>query len=249
VRVLVYDKIHTLTCTGAVGVSLFLLGLEIPFPPFSPHLSFNTLFGTNHLPLLAASLLPALFISLTARVGFFFKDSSKLTKHPLYMPTFCFGIAAVFWIVVAARGDTDMETLASSGWLFSTKTEHRNPSTIKTADWNYWALFDLHRVDWTVLPSIIGDMALLVAIGALSLPIFALAAATELNVPEHNMNHELIGHGVANIFTGGLGGLPAMMVCHINPSTTPLITRRSIQTPESSIVQEEAAMKPASSRL
>lgn len=212
-----------LTSIGAVGVSLFILGLEIPFPFPPPGLSLSTLFSGKHLPLLAASLLPAIFISTIVHLGRRLKSIRSVSEHPLYLPAFCFAMAALFWIVVAAYGKADMATLASSGWLFSVKPQNHRSST--AAAWDYWALFDFAKVEWRVLPATMKDVALLVAVGALSLPIFASAAAVDLDVPEHDMNRDFLGHGIANVLSGAGLALPALMVC-VAPGS--LVTRLTL---------------------
>jgi MFS superfamily sulfate permease-like transporter len=148
--------------------------------------------------------------------------ASGVIDDPVYMPLFCFASAAIFWIVVAALTIADLQTLSRKGWLFATKTE---PST-SSAGWNYWALFDLSRIRWSELPPVAGDLALLVAIATLSLPVFTLATVaeltasedhkpskvTELDVSKHDMNQEFFGHGLANVFAARFGTLPALMV-------------------------------------
>jgi SulP family sulfate permease len=133
--------------------------------------------------------------------------STSWTEHPLYMPLFCIGAAVLFWIV-ATLGACDMDSLLNNGWLFATKSQLSTSS----AGWNYWALFDLRRIRWSELLAVSGDVALLVTIATLSLPIFVLTTVTELGIAKDNMNHEFLGHGIANVFAGFGGTLPALMV-------------------------------------
>jgi MFS superfamily sulfate permease-like transporter len=202
-----YSLQHQLTCLGAVGVALCILGLELPFPVSSPHLTLATLFHHDHIPLLAASILPSVFLCVTVRLEVLVIGSTSWTQHPLYMPLFCVGTAIVFWIV-ATLCDVDMESLLDNGWLFVTRAQLSTTS----AGWNYWALFDLERIRWNELLAVSGDLALLVAIATLSLPIFVLTTVTELKVVKDNMNYEFLGHGIANVFAGFGGTLPALMV-------------------------------------
>jgi MFS superfamily sulfate permease-like transporter len=150
-------------------------------------------------------------ICTSIRVRSFEKSTYGLTVSPLYVPIFCFAILSVFWIAAAAGANTNTETLASSGWLFQTNTASHEASP--AADWNYWILINFREVEWRVLTTVAGDMSLLLLIGALTLPIFASAAANDLNLSEHNMNHDFMGHGIANIAAGIVGTLPAIIVC------------------------------------
>ncbi|KAH3938330.1 hypothetical protein HBH53_264440 [Parastagonospora nodorum] len=193
---------------GAVGVSLCILGLEIPFPASSPHLNLAALFHRDHIPLLAASVLPALCLSITVRLEILVVGATSWTKHPLYVPLFCIGTAMTFWIVVAASSNTDTTTLWHQGWLFATTIELSTSS----APWDYWSLFDMERIQWSELLSVSKDLATLVAIGALSLPIFGMATVAKVDVSDHSMNHEFIGHGLANVIAGLGGTLPALMI-------------------------------------
>jgi MFS superfamily sulfate permease-like transporter len=202
-----YSLQQQLTCLGAVGVALCILGLELPFPASSPHLTLPALFHHDHIPLLAASILPSIFLCVTVRLKLLVIGSTSWTEHPLYMPLFCIGAAMVFWMV-ATLGEVDTDSLFDKGWLFATEAQLSTSS----AGWNYWALFDLRRIRWNELLSVSGDLALLVTIATLSLPIFVLTTVTELGVAKDNMNHEFLGNGLANIFAGFSGALPALMV-------------------------------------
>ena len=210
VRALPRAAVNKLTATGGVGVSLFLLGLEITLPSSTPHLSISTLFENDHLPLLAASLGPAVLLSLSTHLTCLERLATKPTKHPLYIPLFCCAVAGIFWLVVAACEDTSIQGLASAGWLF---TSEQGPiQATAAADWDYWALFNFHMVEWRALSAGIGDVLMLVLIGALSLPIFASEAALDWGKGDHSMNHEFVGHGISNTVAGAVGALPNLFV-------------------------------------
>ncbi|RYN15979.1 hypothetical protein AA0116_g12652 [Alternaria tenuissima] len=195
---------------GGVGVSLFLLGLEITLPSSTPHLSISTLFENDHLPLLAASLGPAVLLSLSTHLTCLERLATKPTKHPLYIPLFCCAVAGIFWLIVAACEDTSIQGLASAGWLFT--SEQGPTQATAAADWDYWALFNFHMVEWRALSAGIGDVLMLVLIGALSLPIFASEAALDWGKGDHSMNHEFVGHGISNTVAGAVGALPNLFV-------------------------------------
>ncbi|KAJ5047781.1 hypothetical protein J3E74DRAFT_295580 [Bipolaris maydis] len=215
---------------GAVGVSLFVLGLEIPFSSKSAHLSYKTLFEKSHLPLLAASLGPAVLLSSSGRLSCLERIPKKPTKHPLYIPLFCFAVAGVFWLVVATCKDASMKKLVSAGWLFS--VEHRSTQATAAAEWDYWALFNFNKVEWYALSAGIRDIILLVLIGALSLPIFASEALLERGKSDNSMNHEFVGHGISNTIAGAIGTLPNLFVL----SNSRFFYRATGRRPEAALI-------------
>lgn len=215
-----HKGVRTLTPIGGVGVSLFLLGLEITFPPPS-HLSLGNLFEVGHLPLLVASAMPAIFLSISIRVGTLVRCTRSLTKHALYMPLFCVAVAVLFWIVVAICGNTDTTRLASAGWLFTVDAPRER--RVAAQAWNYWALFDFTLIEWHAMSAGLSQMVLLVVVGALSLPVLVpLAAketartkvkeATEQVQTQYNMNREFLAHALSNLGSGMAGTVPNLMV-------------------------------------
>lgn len=172
-------------------------------------MTLTSLFRAEHLPLLAASALPALLMCILSHSELLGKRVHGFALHPLFLPICCAAVAAIFWIVVIIGGQ-ETEALASSGWLF--KVQARHADTRRGASWNYWALFDFEKVEWRVLTTGCGDMALLLLIGVLTLPIFVSIAACEVQVLEYSMNREFVGHGLLNIFIGCAGSLPASIV-------------------------------------
>ncbi|KAF2035003.1 hypothetical protein EK21DRAFT_107635 [Setomelanomma holmii] len=201
---------------GAIGVSLFVLGLELTLPASSEHLSIHTtrhvLFDRTHLPLLFASVGIALFISISVRSALLSKMTRGCTEHALYVPLFCFAVAGIFWIAVAATkhaSSDGLNDLRSIGWLFTIEKSHQ---TIKGLDWNYWALFDFSLVHWSAMTAAIQDILLLVVIAVISLPVFIPAMALTLNAPAYNMNWEFLGHGVSNLLAGAVGTVPNLIV-------------------------------------
>lgn len=235
--------VDELTTAGAVGVSLFVLGLEITLSSTSPHLNFSTLLKKNHLPLLAASLGPAALLSLSTHLSCLDRLPKNPTKHPLYIPLFCYAIACVFWIAVAASGDPSMQHLASTGWLFM--PENGRSQATAAAEWDYWALFNFSKVEWRALSAGIRDILLLVLIGTLSLPIFASPALLEWGGSTHSMNHEFVGHGISNTIAGVIGTLPNLFVGILTLLTNPsfLMQPRCTRTLDSSAKLKAAVLR------
>ncbi|KAJ7347203.1 sulfate transporter family-domain-containing protein [Mycena albidolilacea] len=198
---------------GAIGVSLFVLGLGLPFPSSATPLSLSnvasTLFSKNHLSLLAASFFPAFFLSVSVRSRHIELWTRGLIRSPYYIPVYLLMIPTVFWIVAPAAG-ISRESLMSAGWLFTVDTASVSSSSGLVASWNYWALFEFRLVEWWSLKSAIKNIVLLVVIGVLNLPIYVPTLAFSLDV-SYDMNHELIGQGVANIFAGLVGTVPNIL--------------------------------------
>jgi MFS superfamily sulfate permease-like transporter len=194
---------------GAVGVSLCIFALEVTFPEPSPHLTFANIFSIKHLPLLTASVLPAVLICIFHHINLLGKLLNGFPSYPLYLPACCFAITAIFWTIVAAN-NISAKTLESAGWLFKAKAYHT--STLSVASWNYWRLFDFAKVEWGALSATFGDMVLLVLVGVLTLPIYVSISVIDLKASDHSMNHDFVGHGVANVLIGLMGTLPAIMV-------------------------------------
>ncbi|KAJ7073609.1 sulfate transporter family-domain-containing protein [Mycena amicta] len=196
---------------GAIGVSLFILGLELPFPSGAPTLSLSnaasTLFATRHLGILSASFLPAIILSIALRARSVQIVTRGLVRSAYFIPVYLLTIPIVFWVTVQARGIPQKE-LTATGWLFT--VEKTSDPSVLIAGWNYWALFDFKLVEWSALKSATQNIVLLVVIGILNLPIYVPTLAFSLDT-SYDMNHELLGQGVANILAGVLGSVPNIL--------------------------------------
>ena len=204
---------------GAIGVSLFVLGLELSLPASSGPLTLKSawlvLFNRSHLGIFLASVLPAVFLSLSTHSTLIERLSRGATQHALYVPAYLLITAAAFWVAVAALGlanEEGMQMLARRGWLFMIEESAQNPQDIGRA-WMYWKLFDWDKVEWHAMKGAVVDIVLLVVIGVLNLPLFIPMLAFALDVPSYDMDHEFLGHGVANILAGVVGTLPNLVVC------------------------------------
>ena len=202
---------------GAIGVSLFILGLGLPLPPLSSTITISNadtvLFGVSHLGLLFASCGPAFFLSFSIRSEFLRRCSFGKTQHPYYIPLYFLLIPIVFWIAVAGIQDSDrvgMDILVEKGWLFGVDDSVKQQSGIGSA-WVYWTLFDFSKVDLHALKNATTNIVLLVVIGVLNLPIYVPALGSSLGIPV-NMDHEFMGQGIANVFAGLAGTVPNILV-------------------------------------
>ncbi|KAJ6524033.1 hypothetical protein B0H19DRAFT_1276723 [Mycena capillaripes] len=152
---------------GALGVSLFILGLGLPFPSSATPLSFSnfrsTLFDKRHLGLLAASFFPAFILSVSLRSRRIELWTRGVVRSAYYIPISLLMIPTVFWITVRAL-EVPKERLVATGWLFAVDSASFSSSGM-VASWNYWALFDFRLVEWWSLKSASQNIVLLVVIG------------------------------------------------------------------------------------
>ena len=198
-------------------MSLFILGLTLPFPPPPPTLTLSSagrvLFGVNHLGLLFAACTPAALLSFSLRSGPLRRLTLGATKHAYYIPLYFLIIPGIFWTAAASlhkANGVGISTLVDSGWLFKIEGLDGRGGTIGDS-WVYWKLFDFSKVELRALRSAIVNIVLVVVIGVLNLPIYvpALGVILETKV---NTNHEFIGQGMANLLAGVAGTVPNIIV-------------------------------------
>lgn len=99
-------------CIGGVGVFLFITGIEVS-AGMKGNLEYNLdtlqqLLSIDTLPLWTVPLLLAIILFV---VKLFF-------EHPAIVPAYFVGIMAVFYIVVAAVPNLNLEDLRNLGWVF-----------------------------------------------------------------------------------------------------------------------------------
>ncbi len=106
---------------GAIGLSLFILGLGLMLPPSSPALTLSSassvLFNSSYLPLLVASFFPALILSVSTRSQLINRWTRGMVQNAYYVPCYLFSIPLIFWIIVGAL-HCPRDTLVANGWLF-----------------------------------------------------------------------------------------------------------------------------------
>ncbi|KAH9985937.1 hypothetical protein F4779DRAFT_632465 [Xylariaceae sp. FL0662B] len=203
---------------GGIGVSLFVLGLELTLPSGDGHsLTLSNagpvLFSEDHVPLLVASLLPIVFMCFSIRSDTLNRLTRGAVQHPYYVPLYFLGIGALFWIIVGGLGIErigGLHGLAERGWLFRTGEALDSGNVNLREALNYWSLFNFSLVDMSAFSHAVTNFVLLVVIGVLNLPVYVPALALSLDVP-YSMNHELIGQGAANILAGACGSLPNIL--------------------------------------
>lgn len=199
---------------GAIGLSLFILALGLTLPSSSPDLSLgnarSVLFNDTHLPLLAASFIPALFLSFSIRFQSLKRWTREMVQSDYYIPTYLFCIPIFFWIVAGAT-HVSKDSLVDSGWLFQVAASESQPGTGIGDTWNYWKDFNFSLVEWRAMKNALANIVLVVVIGVLNLPIYVPALAFSLDV-SYDMNHEFFGQGAANLLAGLTGTVPNILV-------------------------------------
>lgn len=141
-------------------------------------------------------------------------------------------ISGTFWAVAAGKGYSTaegMERLSATGWLFTVEESVRHQRGLGRS-WDYWSLFNFKRVEWHAMTAAIENIVLVVVIGVLNLPIYIPAMALSLDVPSYNMNHELLGHGISNIFAGVIGTIPNLVVRLLSSYGSSYLTAKNFRS-------------------
>ena len=173
----------------------------------------SALLTRQHIPLLLASCLPAVFLSMILRTNWLSEMTRGATRNPLFTPLYFLAVALGFWIgALAVRSVNSNTTMALSmqGWLLP--IQDMASINGKILPWNYWVLFDFAKVEWTALGAAAQNIVLTVFVGIMNLPIYIPAVAQGLDVAQYRMNFELFGHGIANFLAGALGTIPNLLV-------------------------------------
>jgi SulP family sulfate permease len=124
----------------------------------------------------------------------------RRTKSPFALPGVLLASFAAMHLVLLVSG-TSIGAAQTSGWMF-----HPQPAASLSLPWKTAAL---HAFPWNALPSFAGDVlaVMFVTISTLLLNTTGIEIATR---SEANIERDLKVHGLANLLTGGLGG---MVVC------------------------------------
>src|ERR1700722_14085724 len=124
----------------------------------------------------------------------------RRTKSPFALPGVLLASFAAMHLVLLVSG-TSIGAAQASGWMF-----HPQPAASFSLPWKTAAL---HAFPWSALPSFAGDVlaVMFVTISTLLLNTTGIEIATRT---EANIERDLKVHGLANLLTGGLGG---MVVC------------------------------------
>jgi MFS superfamily sulfate permease-like transporter len=203
---------------GSIGVGLLLSSLDLTLPESSPELTWatagETVFATEHLPLFFTTVACGVTLFVSAKTKFMSDITKGATASSVYIPAFTALVAAFFWVVVAAAGQATpegMRSLQEAGWLFT--TSHQSPTlatALKTS--HYAALFDFSKVQWSALGSAAGEIATVVIIGVLNLPIATAALAKDPDLPRLNVDREMFGSAAGNLLAGAAGSVPNLIV-------------------------------------
>ncbi|KAJ3167835.1 hypothetical protein HDU87_001428 [Geranomyces variabilis] len=195
----VVDYFPKLVLSGtiaAIGFQLFVMAVETTSSISSSWTTayVRQLFESSIIQVVAPGVLSAALLSVLVR---------KI-DHPLLIPGYFTLIVGLFYICAFAKGRS-MDSLRHDHWLFE----------VTTADKPFFEFYrDLkfHDVDWSSIPSVLGQIVLLVIIGVLHPPIYVPALAASLSVPRFDMNLEFIGHGISNLIAGACGTAPNYLV-------------------------------------
>ncbi|KAI0026232.1 hypothetical protein F4780DRAFT_785414 [Xylariomycetidae sp. FL0641] len=197
---------------GSLGLQLVIVSFELTESPET-----GAQMTPTRVALLAATIVPALWLSLSSRLAWILRLTRGTTKGARYILLFTAALAALFWIGAAADGRTDGPGLAglqAHGWLFrgngAGSQEQRLADVVRAA--GYWRQFDFGRVRWDAIRGAAPAIAVLVLVGLLNLPIAAAALAASMPATALDVDRELLGSGAGNLLAGTVGALPNLIV-------------------------------------
>ncbi|RFU27310.1 hypothetical protein B7463_g9030, partial [Scytalidium lignicola] len=203
---------------GSIGVELVIISLELTLPTSSPNLEWATageiLFSPRQLPLLFATICPALLLLVSTKLDIFSRFTLGFTRNPLYIPIFMIVLASFFWVGAAATGRAHLNTLdglVDDGWLFPVTGRKDFKISIVLEMANYWRLFDFSKVQWSAIGGPAKNIALVVIIAVLNLPIAVSALKQGLGATA-DIDRELFGSAAGNILAGAVGTIPNLIV-------------------------------------
>ena len=186
-------------CIGGVGFFLFVTGIEV-----SARLDGNLEYDIPTLRALfhqGTVLLWAIPLSLSIALLLL----KSFVRSPYIVPFFFVGIAAIFYVVVAAVPSYDVPGLREHGWIFPA-VEAGVPF------YNFYSYYQFGAVDWKAFASTIPAMFALTFFGILHLPINVPALAIAAEEDDLNLNRELVAHGISNALSGAVGSIQNYLV-------------------------------------
>src|ERR1700722_14681897 len=139
-------------------------------------------------------------LAAAAAVAIILHGLLRRTKSPFALPGVLLASFAAMHLVLLLSG-TPIGAAQASGWMFNPQ-----PAASLALPWKAAAL---HALRWAALPSFAGDVlaVMFVTISTLLLNTTGIEIATRT---EADIERDLKVHGLANLLTGGLGG---MVVC------------------------------------
>lgn len=167
---------------GAIGV---MLGISVNYA------QIPTLFRPDTL----VRWLPGIGLGLVLTMAV------RRSRHFLLLPGMLFGSIALFYVVAGIAGISPSEAM-NRGWLLGPFPGG--------GMWPPISASSLGQIDWSVLPSAVGNISACMVLAAISLLLNAtsLELASERDI---DLDRELRVTGVANMATGMLGGVPGYL--------------------------------------
>lgn len=186
-------------CIGGVGIFLFVTGIEV-----SARLPGNFEFtGEVFFQLFKADTvvlwLPPLGLAILLLTIKRFYD------RPWLVPAYYIGITAVFYIVVAATPNLDLEKLRGKGWVFEAPDAG-------VPFYNFYSYYKFGIVNWGAIVQTIPTQLALTFFGILHVPINVPNLAMVVQEDNISVNRELIMHGLSNTLSGCLGSIQNYLV-------------------------------------
>ena len=186
-------------CIGGVGIFLFVTGIEV-----SARLPGNFEFTTAVFSQLFKAdtvvlWLPPLGLAIILLTVKHYYD------RPWLVPAYYIGITAVFYIVVAATPNLNLDKLRGKGWVFEAPDAGAAP-------WHFYSYYKFGVVNWSAIWATVPTQFALTFFGILHVPINVPNLAMVVQEDNINVNRELIMHGLSNTLSGCLGSIQNYLV-------------------------------------
>lgn len=186
-------------CIGGVGYFLVVTGLEVTTRVAKIEYSWSfVLHMFTDVDILFKWLTPLLLTVLLVLTQRYFQNS-------LVLPTFYIATLIAFHFIVAIVPSISLNKLREIGWIFPVGASKEN--------WyDYYKLFNIRKVHWSLVLEQIPTMLALTFFGILHVPINVPALAISLHMDKYDVDKELIAHGFSNMISGFLGSIQNYLV-------------------------------------
>ena len=186
-------------CIGGVGIFLFVTGIEV-----SARLPGNFEFTTAVFKQLFEAdtvvlWLPPLGLAILLLTIKHYYD------RPWLVPAYYIGITAIFYIVVAATPNLNLDALRGKGWVFEAPDAG-------VAFYHFYGYYKFDLVNWGAIWATVPTQFALTFFGILHVPINVPNLAMVVQEDNISVNRELIMHGVSNTLSGCVGSIQNYLV-------------------------------------
>lgn len=182
-------------CIGGIGIFLIITSLEVstskPWDWSLEYFQFNRISTFESIP-------AYILIFITMSLEFFLRVLQHIQNFPVLPPVYFMTIPLIFHLILIPIRKYCPNFNFS--FLFF-------PTSTSANFWQLWELMDVTSVNWHIIPQLLPTFLSMTIFSLMHVPINipSLSASTHV---EADMNRELMAHGISNLLSGLLGGLP-----------------------------------------